>query len=105
MDILDILLDEDNHDPITLVDEDGRKIDFEQIAVVPLTDSRGCKNLYCVLKPIDCIDGIAYDEAIVFRVDCNEEGQSIVCVERDEETAITVFEHYYDLLEEAGDKK
>ena len=35
MDILDILLDEDNRDPITLVDADGRAIDFEQVAVIP----------------------------------------------------------------------
>lgn len=87
MDILDILLDEDNRDPITLVDADGRVIDFEQVAVIPFTTSRGDHNLYCVLKPLDEIKGVGKNEAII-------------CVEEDESTAISVFEKYYDLLEE-----
>ena len=33
-DILDILLDEDNRDPIVLVDEKGRRIAFEQVAII-----------------------------------------------------------------------
>lgn len=104
MDILDILLDEDNRDPITLVDADGRVIDFEQVAVIPFTTSRGDHNLYCVLKPLDEIKGVGKNEAIVFRVDWNEEGDSIICVEEDESTAISVFERYYDLLEENAKK-
>ena len=105
MDILDILLDEDNCDPITLVDADGRAIDFEQVAVIPFEDKHGNRNLYCVLKPLDPIKGIADDEAIVFRVDWNENGDSIICVEEDECTAISVFEKYYDLLEENTKKE
>lgn len=44
-DIIDILLDADNKDPIILVDNNRRKIAFEQVAVIPY-DSK----LYCVLK-------------------------------------------------------
>ena len=105
MDILDILLDEDNCDPITLVDADGRAIDFEQVAVIPFEDKHGNRNLYCILKPLDPIKGVADDEAIVFRVDWNENGDSIICVEEDESTAISVFERYYDLLEENAKKE
>lgn len=100
MDILDVLLDEDNHDPITLVDTDGRAIDFEQVAVIPFETKNGNRNLYCVLKPLNPIKGVADDEAIVFRVDLDEEGDFIIRVEEDESTAISVFEKYYDLLEE-----
>lgn len=105
MDILDILLDEDNRDPITLVDADGRAIDFEQVAVIPFETRQGNRNLYCVLKPLDRINGIADDEAIVFCVDRDENGDSIICVEEDESTAISVFEKYYDLLEENAKKE
>lgn len=105
MDILDILLDADNRDPITLVDSDGRAIDFEQVAVIPFETRHGNRNLYCVLKPLYSIEGIADDEAIVFRVDWNENGDSIIRVEEDESTAISVFERYYDLLEENAKKE
>lgn len=75
-------------------------INFEQIAVIPFETKNGNRNLYCVLKPLNPIKGVADDEAIVFRVDLNEEGDFIIRVEEDESTAISVFEKYDDLLEE-----
>ncbi len=93
LDIVDILLDEDNKDPIVLVDCKGRKIAFEQICVVPYNDK-----LYCVLKPIDKIEGVSDEEAIVFFV--NEGGEyPVLMVETDELTASKVFGQYYDLLD------
>ncbi len=100
MDILDILLDEHNCDPITLVDAEGRTINFEQIAVIPFETAHGDRNLYCVLKPLDPIKGIADDGAIVFRVDRDENGNTIICLEEDESTTISVFDKYLELLAE-----
>ncbi len=100
IDILDVLLDQDNRDPIVLMDENGRQLTFEQIAVIPY-EVRKEKRLYCVLKPMDKIEGIADDEAIVFVIDQDKDGNSIVKVEEDEEVAIAVFDKYYDLLEDA----
>ena len=34
VDLLDILLDKDNKEPITLMDEKGKQISFEQIAMI-----------------------------------------------------------------------
>lgn len=99
MDILDILLDKDNRQPISLTDGNGKNIIFEQVAVIPL---RG--NLYCVLKPITQIEGISDDEAVVFRAD-EKCGEIVLVVEEDELVAIDVFEKYYDLLEEQMKKK
>lgn len=106
LDILDVLLDQDNKDPIVLVDEAGKQLTFEQVAVIPY-EVRKDKKLYCVLKPLDKIEGIGDDEAIVFVVDQDKDGNSIIKVEEDEEIAIAVFDKYYDLLEEAQkeDKK
>lgn len=96
-DIIDILLDEENKEPIVLRDGNGRKLAFEQIAVIPYD-----QKIYCVLKPIDHIDSIADDEAIVFYVDegkC-EDDEPTLRVEIDELKALEVFEQYYNLLEE-----
>lgn len=100
VDILDVLLDQDNKDPIVLVDEAGKQLTFEQVAVIPY-EVRKEKRLYCVLKPLDKIEGIGDDEAIVFVVDQDKDGNSVIKVEEDEEVAIAVFDKYYDPLEEA----
>ena len=65
--IMDILLDEDNEDPITLYDENDRAVKFDQVAIIPMDNK-----LYAILKPIDPLEGVADDEAIVFRV--NDDG-------------------------------
>lgn len=97
-DVLDILLDEDNKEPIVLSDEEGKIFSFEQIAVIPY-EKDGEDKIYAVLKPIDKIEGINDDEAIVFVVEERPEG-AVLLVESDEEVAKGVFEEYYDLLEE-----
>lgn len=99
VDIYDVLLDEENKDPIVLVDDNGRKTAFEQIAVIPYN-----AKLYCILKPIDAIEKVASDEAIVFFVDESGE-QNALMVETDELTAMEVFEQYYDLLDAEIGKK
>ncbi len=98
-DIIDILLDEDNKDPIVLVDDKGKKLSFEQIAVIPHNDK-----IYCVLKPIDKIENVQDDEAIVFYVDEQDGKEPVLMVETDEKTAMDVFDEYYNLLDEAEAK-
>lgn len=97
LDILDVLLDEDNEDPITLYDENSRPIKFDQVAIIPLEEK-----LYAILKPIDEIKGVADDEAIVFAINENESGETTLMVETDEPVAIRVFDEYYKLLDEQG---
>lgn len=99
LDVLDILLDENNDEPISLFDEDDKEIKFEQVAVIPHNEK-----IYAILKPIDELEGVADDEAIVFLVDEDEEGNSILVIEKDEEVATLVFDKYYQLLDEAEDK-
>ncbi len=98
--LLDILLDQDNKDPIVLTDEKGKQLAFEQVAIIPY-DVEGDKILYVVLKPITKIKGIAEDEAVVFKVIEDEVGNAVLCVENDEIVAIEIFNKYYDMLEEA----
>lgn len=97
-DFLDILFDAENCEPIMLMGEDGKILEFEQVAVIPYAVAPGDYRLYCVLKPIDRIEGVADDEAIVFRVEAGEDGCVTLCIEKDEDIAVSVFDKYYDLL-------
>lgn len=51
VDLLDVLLDPDNHDPIRCVAEDGTMIEFEQVGVISLP-AENDKTLYCILHPV-----------------------------------------------------
>ncbi|MBQ9786523.1 MAG: DUF1292 domain-containing protein [Clostridia bacterium] len=95
LDILDILLDEDNESPITLYNEENKPFKFDQVAVIPLDN-----NLYAILKPIDELEGVADDEAIVFAVNETDDGETSLVVEADESVAMRVFDEYYKLLDE-----
>ena len=96
IDVLDMLLDENNDDPITLYDNEDNKVQFEQVAVIPDNEK-----IYAILKPIDKMEDVADDEAIVFLADIDEEGYSVLTIETDEEIASRVFDKYYQLLDEA----
>lgn len=98
VDLLDVLLDDNNRDPIVLMDETGRQITFEQVAIIPHIVN-DVKKLFAVLKPLDKIEGIGEDEAIVFAVNIDACGAATLRVERNELIAIDVFNKYYDLLE------
>ena len=101
VDLLDVLLDENNTAPIYMYDDKGNQLQFDQVAVIPY----GEDDLYCILKPITKIDGVKDDEAIVFLVTEDENGESILKVEDREEVAISVFDQYYNLVEEEAKKK
>ena len=98
-DVLDILLDDDNHDNITLYDEDEKAVEFEQVAVIPLGDDEDGE-LYCILKPVGKLEGIKDNEAIVFHVIEDEDGVADLEVEMDDAIAEKVFDEFYKLLEE-----
>ena len=95
IDILDILLDEENESPITLYNENDKPIKFDQVAIIPLEEK-----LFAILKPIDEMEGVADDEAIVFRVDEQENGETELVIETDEPLAMRVFDEFYRLLDE-----
>lgn len=105
VDLLDVLLDKDNRDPILLMDENGKQMRFDQVAVIPYDVEKGERKLYVVLKPIDKIEGIADNEAIVFVCDSDKAGNTILRLEENEEVAIDIFDKYYDLLEEENAKQ
>jgi len=96
VDIVDVLLDENNTAPIYMYNDKGEQIEFDQIAVIPM----GEDDLYCILKPITKVPGIKDDEAVVFKVEQDANGEGFLRVEDKEEVAIAVFDQYYNLVEE-----
>ena len=102
VDIVDVLLDEENTAPIYMYNDKGEQIQFDQIAVIPYGEE---DDLYCILKPITKIPGIKEDEAIVFKVEEDANGEGFLKVEDREEVAIAIFDQYYSLIEEETSKK
>lgn len=93
--MIDKLLDDDNRENIILYGKDGEAIEFEQIAVIPI---EGCP--YALLHPVSA-DGIADDEALVFRITC-EDGEDALILEENTAVIDAIFDEYYALLAEAG---
>lgn len=94
-DILDLLLDDDYDDPIFMYDEQNNKVAFEKVAVINLDGF-----LYFLLSPLDVVDGIDSDEALVFKVLEEDDGNHFMVCEEDEAIVDKVFEEYYRLLDE-----
>jgi len=92
--VVDILLDEGNDGNIILYDENNEPNEFEQVALVPLNGK-----VYAILKPVNCMENVAEDEAVVFCIE-EFEGEYMLIPEEDDEIGEAVFNEYYSLLEE-----
>ncbi len=95
VDVIDQLLDPDNDDPIIIYDEDNNPVRFDQVAIIPHIE-----RLFVILKPIEEMEGVADDEAIVFEVVEDDKGAVILEIVDDDEIAIAVFDIYYQMLDE-----
>jgi len=92
------LLDPENSDPIVLFDENEKPVSFEQIALIPYQEK-----LYAILKPIEKMDGVADDEAIVFSFEEDDASEDQLLVVEENDTIIDeVFAIYNKLLDEQG---
>ena len=88
--LIDTLLDPDNESVITLINQNNEIVEFDQIAVIPYENE-----LYAILKPITYIEGVGEDEALVFRLNIEEDSVEII---NDFDLCDNVFDIYYDLL-------
>ena len=86
--------DEDNI--VTLLSANGEEIDFVEIAGIALKG-----NFYAILQPVQLLEGMADDEALVFKISRTEDGQDKFEIELDDEIIDAVFEEYNRLLDEA----
>jgi hypothetical protein len=86
---------QDDDSIITLTSASGEEIDFVEIAGIAL---RG--NFYVILQPVELLEGMGEDEALVFKVTQDRDGEDHFNIELDDEIIGEVFEEYYRLLDE-----
>ena len=95
--LAEALLDPTNNDDICLYDEDGTPILFHQVSVSGIDGL-----IYAILKPVEPFEGLGEDEALVFALEQNDEGDVSLLLVTDIDTVNRVFEDYYALLRESG---
>lgn len=93
---IDKLFDEENTEPIYLYDENDKEIAFEQVAVIPKDEE-----VFVILKPIEPMEGVEEDEALVFVIGEDENGEETIELLQDEEEVDEIFGLYYKLMEES----
>ena len=96
MDPIEMLYDDNNTDNITLYNEEGEAIEFEQIALIPL-DERD----FAILRPVEAPEGMGEDEAYVFAIEEVDGEEDLILVE-DDDIVDAVFEEYYTMLRAEG---
>lgn len=86
---------DDDDDIVTLLSADGEEIDFIEIAGIAY---RG--NFYAVLQPVELLEGMKDDEALVFKVSKGKDGEDNFEIELDETVIQAVFDEYTKLLKD-----
>ena len=86
---------ENNDDIVTLLSATGEEVDFVEIAGIAHND-----NFYAILQPVELIEGMEDDEALVFKVTRGENGNDKFEIELDDEIIDIVFKKYNELLNE-----
>ena len=86
---------EEYDDIITLTSENNEEIEFVNIAQIFYQSK-----IYAILQPVELLDGMDEDEAFVFEVKTDEEGQNSFTIVTDDEIIDEVFNRYNQLLEE-----
>ncbi len=99
---IDRLFDEDDVSPISLFNEKGEEVKFEQIALIPIEE-----DIYAILKPIEQMEGIGEDEALVFEIveSDNEDDGDYLNLVSDIDVIDKVFEVYNKLMDEEEAKQ
>ena len=87
---------EDEDDIVTLLSENGEEIDFVEIAGIAHEG-----NFYAILQPVELLDGMDDDEALVFKVTRGADGEDHFEIELDDEIIDAVFVEYNRLLDQA----
>ncbi len=82
------ILDESNHDPVVLKDDKGRGVRFEQVALISVDEGD-----FAILHPLDELEGVGEDEALVFQLYMTDAGPDMDYVD-DDGLIDLVFEEY-----------
>ena len=87
-------------DIVTLLSANGEEIDFVEIAGIAHNGK-----FYAILQPVELLDGMDDDEALVFEVSRGEDGEDKFSIVTDDEILDIVFEKYNELLDKANSEE
>lgn len=87
---------EDDDDIITLTTADGEEVDFIEVAGIEHKN-----DFYVILQPVELLDGMGEDEALVFKVTKGDGDEDKFEIVTDEEIIDAVFAEYNRILDEA----
>ena len=90
-------MEEDDDDVVTLLSANGEEIDFVEIAGIAYSGA-----FYAILQPVELLDGMDDDEALVFKVTRGKDGEDKFEIELDDSVIDAVFAEYNKLLDEAN---
>ena len=88
--------DNEQDNIITLHTVDGEAIDLVEIAGIAYGDG-----FYAILQPVELLEGMEEDEAVVFKVTHNEDGDDEFQLELDDGIVDAVLAEYNKLVDEA----
>ena len=83
-------------DVITLMTSEGEEVDFIEIAGIAYNGK-----FYVILQPVELLEGMGEDEALVFEVSKGENGNDKFEIELSDPIIDAVFEEYNRLLDES----
>ena len=98
MNIFDKIFDENNSENITLFNENGEPVDFEQVALIPYNEEN-----FIILKPVELLDGMSENEALVFRLIFDyETEEEILRIVTEDDVIDAVFDIYDRIWEQSN---
>ena len=89
-------MEEDDDDVVTLLSANGEEVDFVEIAGIAYKGS-----FYAILQPVELLEGMDDDEALVFKVTRGKDGEDKFEIELDDVVIDAVFAEYNRLLDES----
>ena len=92
--VIETLLDADDDSNISLYDEDGNEVEFEQIATVPYLGET-----YSILRPVGAVDGFEEGDMAVFMLDLIDRESDNILTVQDEDLAAAIFAEYERMSE------
>ena len=91
-DVIEILLNKNYNLNFFLFDENGNKMEFKQLAMIPLKDE-----LYFLLLPVSKIKGVSEEEVVIVKyVEIN--GNDDIMIVTDDNIGNQIINNYYELL-------
>ena len=86
----------DEEEIITLSDDEGKPVDFYEVACIEYQGE-----FYALLQPVEPLEGLADDEALIFKVTEEDEDTDVFEPVHDESVLDAVFNEYLKALAEA----